>query len=219
MPAITPPDKMIATAISIEILNLINTQLFDAHKFDYVLDYSNTQGGDTFFKTTDCDINETCIGTLFPEIAANYSGWKIVIDVKALEPRKAFMSATEFYITGKFAGKIKAINETSDETVSLYNFIYTLKRYSSFIIVGLNIQHKPLNVEFSTLEFVPAYEDVTSANILLAFVIENLRIKFKALVNGLITLPKMVGMSWIDPQLTQIDGAIVFSANVAFTPF
>jgi hypothetical protein len=219
MPALIPPNKMMATAISAEIFNLVEALLYAAHKFDNVLDDSNTQGGNIFLKT-DCATNETCIGTLFPEMAVNYTGWKIVIDVRLLEARKVLISTTDISITGRFTAEIRAINQTSEEIVSLYNFNCTTIRHNSYIIVGLNIQYKPLNGEYSSIEFVPALDDATSRNILISFVFENLRLNYmKNLAGGLFTLPKVDGISWIDPVITQINGAIVFTTNVAFTPF
>src|ERR1043165_7748811 len=87
IPAFVTTNKMIATAFSENFQDLYHAQLFETHFFDFVFDDSNTQPA-TFLKTSDCPIGDTCIGTLFPEIAANYTGWKIVIEFRLVEPGK-----------------------------------------------------------------------------------------------------------------------------------
>jgi hypothetical protein len=218
MPAITTPDKMLVTAISVELLNMVLAQLYESHKFDFIVDESNSHP-DTFMKTTDCAVDVPCIGTLFPEIAANYSGWKIEIVVKELEPRKFFISTTDIRSVSRSNAEIKAINTTSDEIVSLYNFTFTRTRYCRFVLVGLDLQQTSLNLVFSPIDIEPAYEDSTGTDIFLNFVTNNLGYRVGPISGGVLSLPKTNGMAWINPEITLIDGAILFHTDVVFTPF
>ena len=75
----------------------------------------------------------------------------------------------------------------TDEIVSLYNFAFTTKRYSSFTMDRLNMQKTTLRREFHSIVFTPLYEDATDRNNL-SFVMENQGLKLTVHVGSLYTL-------------------------------